>query len=382
MSLDRNAGQRLLDWLAAHQDELVATLGLLVRSESPSGAKPELDALADRLTDRFGPFGAIARIVHPTGDHLRLHVPGGPGRPALVLCHYDTVWPLGSLAANPFRVEDGVVRGPGCFDMKGGIVLLEYALRALAALGLELPRPLTVLLSADEEVGSPTSRPLIEAEAPLCEYVLVLESPLPGGVLKTARKGVGRFTLEIEGRAAHAGVEPERGVSAIVELAHQTLRVHALNAPEVGTTVNVGVVAGGTRPNVVAARARAEIDVRVATLAEAERVAAALQGLTPVLPEARLTVSGGLNRPPMERTPASAALFVRAREIARAALDQDLQEGATGGGSDGNFTAALGLPTLDGLGPDGRGAHAADEHVLVASLAPRAALLAALLHAL
>jgi glutamate carboxypeptidase len=282
---------------------------------------------------------------------------------------------MGTLASIPFSVDaDGVARGPGCFDMKSGLVLLYFALRCVAA---ELRRPLRILFTRDEEVGSTSSRPLIERYARGAVAAYVLESPLPGGTLKTARKGTGDFLVRVDGRAAHAGVEPQKGISATLELAHQTIALHALNDFAAGTTVNVGVVHGGTRPNVVAAAAEAQVDIRVSTLAEAARLEAAIRGLKPVLPGARLTITGGLNRPPMERSAAMGALFARAREIA-ASMDVDIDEGSTGGGSDGNFTAALGIPTLDGLGAEGEGAHAAHEHVLTDSLPRRAALLAGL----
>jgi glutamate carboxypeptidase len=237
------------------------------------------------------------------------------------------------------------------------------------------------LLTSDEEVGSPSSRALIERHALDAQYALVLESPLPGGVLKTARKGVGRFLVHVEGRAAHAGLEPEKGISAIDELARLVPQIHALTNPLTETTLNVGVIRGGTRSNVVAAQAEAEVDVRVWTLAEADRVNTAMLGLRPVRAAARIEVSGGLNRPPMERSAATATLFERAQAIGRD-LGQQLDEGSAGGGSDGNFTAALGIPTLDGLGALGDGAHAAHEHVIASSLAPRAALLTALLRGL
>ncbi len=363
--------------LTEQLDAMVATLGELVSIESPTDSPEGLRRLADRLVELFAPFGPVKRFPQDkAGDHLLLRVPGQvDDAPVLALCHYDTVWPLGSLAENPFRVEDGLARGPGVFDMKGGIVCLLYALRALAG---RPRRPLWALFTSDEETGSHTSRPLIEELARQSACVLVFESPLPGGTLKTARKGVGRYTVTIEGRAAHAGVEPEKGISAVQEAAHQVLAIHALNAPERGTTVNVGVVRAGTRANVVAARAELEVDVRVARADEAERVDTALHGLAPVLAGARIRVEGGLNRPPMERIPATVALFERARAIA-ASMGVDLREGATGGASDGNFTAALGIGTLDGLGPEGEGAHAAHEHVVVESLPRRAALAAGLL---
>jgi glutamate carboxypeptidase len=355
----------------------------LVAQETPSADKPALDAFGRRLADHFTTLGAeVACRPHPQrGDHWRLRLTPGAdpsARPALLLCHFDTVWPVGTLARRPWRLSDGRAYGPGAFDMKASFVLIEFALRALAQLGHPPARPVIALFTSDEEIGSPSSRPLIEAEAGLAAYALVLESPLAGGRLKTARKGVGRFSLTLTGRAAHAGIEPEQGISAIVELAHQILAISALAEPAVGTTINVGVVEGGSTPNVVPANANARIDVRVTTLAEAARIQAAMAGLTPRLTGAGLTVAGGFSRPPMERTPAITALFERARQLA-VGLGQSLTEGATGGASDGNFTAALGLPTLDGLGALGAGAHAEEEHVLVASLPERAALLALLL---
>jgi glutamate carboxypeptidase len=237
---------------------------------------------------------------------------------------------------------------------------------------------LQVLFTCDEEIGSPTSRAVIEETARGAALAYVLESPLPGGTLKTARKGTGDYRVRITGRAAHAGVEPQKGISATQELAQQILALHSLNDYAAGTTINVGVVHAGTRPNVVAAAAEAHVDVRVQTLAEADRIDAAIRGLRPHLPGAVLDIEGGLNRPPMERTPEMASLFARARDIA-ASMGVDLQEGSTGGGSDGNFTAALGIPTVDGLGPEGEGAHAAHEHVLTESFPRRAALVAGLL---
>jgi glutamate carboxypeptidase len=284
---------------------------------------------------------------------------------------------VGSFATHPFRVEEGKAYGPGIFDMQNSLVLVEYALRAVRDLALALPRPVTVLITSDEEVGSPTSRTLIEEEARRSAYVLVMESPLPGGVLKTSRKGVGRYTVEITGRAAHAGVEPEKGVSAIQELAHQVLKLHSLTELAQGTTVNVGVVHGGTVVNVVAAQAVAEVDVRAWSQAEAERIDQGILGLLPVTPGAQVRVRGGWNRPPLERR-MTAALFAQAQTIGRA-LGLTLDEGGTGGGSDGNFTAALGIPTLDGLGTPGHGAHADHEHIEVDQMPGRAALLAALL---
>ena len=292
--------------------------------------------------------------------------------------HFDTVWPVGTLGSMPFRVEGGQAFGPGVYDMKASLVLVEFALRAIRDLGQNPTRPVEVLLTSDEEIGSPTSRGLIEARARLSHSALIIEPPLADGSLKTARKGVGQYRITIEGKAAHAGVEPEKGISAVDELARITLSLHALSDPAAGTSVNVGVVEGGTTSNVVAARASAQVDVRARTREQAQTLDAAIRAIRPHHPEARLTVEGGFNRPPMERTPAGVALFERARAIGRT-MSLELGEGATGGGSDGNFTAALGVPTLDGLGARGAGAHAHHEQVDLASFPERAALLATLL---
>ncbi|HMQ35558.1 MAG TPA: M20 family metallopeptidase [Chloroflexaceae bacterium] len=374
----------LREHTAGRRAELLALAEALVNLETPSGDKPRCDALADQIAARFAPLGAVERVANPAGgDHVRVRVaaPGAPAdaRPALVLCHYDTVWPAGTVAARPVRVEGDTAYGPGLYDMKVSIAMAELALRAAAELGLPLPRPVILLFTSDEEIGSPTSRELIEATARGCAHVLVLEPPVePTGALKTARKGGGAFYVDVSGRAAHAGVEPEQGRSAIAELAHQILAVGALADPAAGTTLNVGVVRGGSGRNVVPAEAHMEIDVRVWTRAEAERVERAMAGLAPVTPDVRLAVRGGLNRPPMEPTPASAALFAQARAIG-AELGLDLAEGRTGGGSDGNFTSAAGAPTLDGLGAPGRGAHAEHEQIDVPGALGRLALLTALL---
>jgi glutamate carboxypeptidase len=361
--------------LEPRRGEMVDLLGRLVEIETPSDHPAGLERFAATLEELFGEFGPLRRH----GSHRLLEVEGRDGPHAVALCHYDTVWPLGTLDQIPFSVDaTGVARGPGCFDMKAGIVVLRSALAGLRALGYPLRRPLRVLFTSDEEVGSPTSRALIEQTATGAAVAYVLESPLPGGTLKTSRKGTGDYIVRIEGRAAHAGLEPEKGISAVQELAHQVLALHALNNPAVGTTVNVGTVQAGTRRNVVAASAELGVDIRVTALAEAERLDAAIRGLQPRLAGARLRVDGGLNRPPMERTQATGRLFDRARAIA-AAMGVQLDEGSAGGGSDGNFTAALGVPTLDGLGAEGEGAHAAHEQVVVESFPRRAALVAGLL---
>ena len=368
---------KILAALEPRLDEMVALLGELVSIESPTDDLEGLARMAARLEELFGPLGKIERFPQERhGPHFVVRIPGRTQeRPVLALGHYDTVWPTGTLKDRPFRVENGLARGPGVFDMKGGIVCLLYALRALEA---RPRRPVWVMLNSDEETGSFSSRELVERLARSCAHALVFEPALAGGALKTSRKGTGRYMVRIEGRAAHTGVEPEKGISAVQEAAHQVLAIHALNAPERGTTLNVGVLRAGTRANVVAAHAEMEVDVRAACPDEAERVNAALRGLTPVLSGAVVRVEGGFHRPPMERTPATAALFERARAVA-ASMGIELREGASGGGSDGNFTAALGLGTLDGLGPDGDGPHAVHEHVRVESLTRRAALIAGLL---
>jgi glutamate carboxypeptidase len=295
----------------------------------------------------------------------------------LLLGHFDTVWPIGTLERMPLRRDGPRLHGPGIFDMKAGIALGLAAVDALRAAGLPLP-PVTMLWTTDEEIGSGTSRDIIEAEARQSAAVLVLEPALPGGALKTARKGCGEFELTVHGVAAHAGLDPGKGASAIHELAAQIAAIERIQDLPRGISVNVGLVSGGSRPNVVAEEARATIDVRAPTREAADAVESAFRALHPARAGTRLTIRGGFDRPPMERTEAVAELFARASTVA-AALGRELGEGSAGGGSDGNFTAALGVPTLDGLGAVGDGAHAAHEHVDVTALPWRAALLAGLL---
>ncbi len=377
---------QLIPFFKEQEPQILETIGEHVKEETPTDEKKRLDAFAARLAERFASAGLEAETIanQRRGDHVRArfqipgHVAQAASSPALILCHYDTVWPVGSLDTHPFRVDDqGWAYGPGIFDMQSSLALAEYVLRGVQSLNLRLPRPVTVLATSDEEVGSQTSRALIEEEAQEAAYVLVLEPPLPGGVLKTTRKGGAHYALSITGRAAHAGVEPEKGVSAVQELAHQVLALHSLTDMEAGTTVNVGVVAAGTRPNVVAAHAKALVDVRAWTGAEMERVNNEIMGLEPFVPGIQLEVSGGVNRPPLERS-VTGSLFEQAKAIGQT-LGLDLQEGGTGGGSDGNLTGALGVPTLDGLGIPGEGAHADHEHIEVDKIGERAGLLTALL---
>jgi len=367
------------EWMKANLPSFLKDLEAFVRRESPSGDLAGLKEAALFLEEAFGPLkGRLSRKDTPKGPVLLLKREG-EGSPVLVLCHYDTVHPKGSFP-EAFRLERDRAVGPGVYDMKGGIIALLYALRHAEATGRRLP-PLEILFTPEEEVGSPESRPLIEAAAKKARAALVLEPPTAEGDLKVARKGVGLYRLKALGKAAHQGVEPEKGVNAILELAHQVLKVAALEDREKGTTLGPNVIRGGTVSNVVAEEAWVEIDLRAWTLEEARRVEEGLKALRPLLPGAKLALSGGLNRPPMEPTPESLALFQKARAIGES-LGLSLRPGRVGGGSDGNFTAALGVPTLDGLGLFGGDAHQRTEYVVVPEIPRRAALLAELLYAL
>jgi len=373
--------KEILKHCEQHLESILHTIDTLVRLESPSTDKAAVDRCGAVLAEMLRKAGAEVDVLAQAerGNHVRARIPG-QGRPVLLLGHFDTVWPLGTIERMPLRREGDRLHGPGIFDMKAGIALALAAAAALRATGTPHP-PVTMLWTTDEEIGSGTSRETIESEAGRCAAVLVLEPALPGGGLKTARKGCGEFELTVHGIAAHAGLDPGKGASAIHELAAQIAVIEQLQDLSRGISVNVGIVSGGSRPNVVAEEARATIDVRAPTREAAEAVEAAFRGLHPVRPGTRLTLKGGFERPPMERTAAVAGLFTRASEVA-SSLGRDLREGPAGGGSDGNFTAALGVPTLDGLGATGDGAHAAHEHVNVTDLPWRAALLAGLLSSL
>jgi len=363
----------------ARQDEMVESLRHMVELESPTGDKARVDLLGAWVSAQLEACGGTVERMPQTdaGDHWLVSWGSGDGG-TLLLHHLDTVHAVGTTVQAAWRLEDGRAYGPGALDMKGGIAVTLGALQGLRAAGVAPSLPVRCLLSSDEEMGSRTSRHIIEDLARRHRWVLVLEPALPNGSLKTRRKGTGVFVLEATGRAAHAGNNPEAGINAIVEIAHQIPKVHALAAPAQGTTVGVGVIEGGTRTNVVPEHCRVRIDVRVVEPEEQRRVEAGFAALRPVLPGAQLATRGGWNRPPMTRTPAIAAAFERARRIG-AALGLDLSEGGAGGGSDANFVAALGSAVLDGLGPRGDGAHSSLEYVEVDSLAERAALLAALL---
>ena len=372
----------ILHFCETERPWLLETIRALVERESPTHDKAAVDACGRELQSRLERIGArVTRIEQRiAGDHLRAEfgtVPPGDGPQILMLGHFDTVWDVGQLAAMPFAEKDGRLHGPGIFDMKAGIAVGLLAARALFEQGPPPGARLVLLFTTDEETGSGTSRALVEAEARRSAAVLVLEPALPGGAVKTSRKGCGVYELVVRGVAAHAGVDPGKGASAVRELARQILNVEALQDLERGVTLNVGVVAGGTRPNVVPDLATAAIDVRVPTMADAARVDDALATLRPEDPATSLQVRGAIDRPPLERTPQVVRLYELARQVA-AELGHALGEGGTGGGSDGNFTAALGIPTLDGLGAVGDGAHAVHEHVVTAHLPWRAALLAGL----
>jgi len=372
--------KHLLDHCERELTRTLETIEALAAIESPSTDKAAVDRCGAELARRLAAIGGDVELVRQRerGDHVLARFEGtAPGRPALLLGHFDTVWPVGTLERMPVRRDGDRLHGPGTFDMKAGIAIAMSAIAALRATGTPHP-PIVALWTTDEEIGSGTSRTLIETSARDAAGVLVLEPSLAGGALKTARKGCGEYELTVHGVAAHAGLDPGKGVSAIHELAAQIAAVERLQDLPRGISVNVGVIDGGSRPNVVAERARAIVDVRAPTREAADRIDAVFRALQPLRPGARLTVHGGFDRPPMERTAGGAALFAAAAAVA-ADLGRELGEGAAGGGSDGNFTAALGVPTLDGLGAIGDGAHAAHEHVDVPSLPWRGALAAGLI---
>jgi glutamate carboxypeptidase len=366
---------------------MVATVRELVEIESPSDNKEAVDRIAMFVAARFEALGGQTRFHRSNdfGDSLQVDF-SGPSRsagltqkPVLLLGHYDTVYPLGTLSGMPCQLQNGRLRGPGVLDMKSGIALMLHAIEALEAWHGELPRPVTVFLVSDEEVGSYSSRKTTEALARKSAGVLVLEPAAgPRGALKTARKGVGEYKLRVKGVAAHAGLDPGKGHSAILELARQIGAVAKLNDLRQGLSVNPGVIAGGTRTNVIAGEASAAIDVRIKSAKQASGIDRKLRSLKPFDRRCKLEISGGINRLPMERTAGVAALYEAAQELARH-VKWRLQEAAVGGGSDGNFTAGIGIPTLDGMGGVGDGAHAVHEHIEVAELPRRALLLAGMI---
>jgi glutamate carboxypeptidase len=373
----------LLSYARERRAEMVALIREFVECESPSDDPSAVNRFVELVSDTVTPFAKVKTFPGGRfGRHLvcEVQLPGKKrsGR-VMALGHVDTVWPIGTLRTMPFRQADGRLWGPGVLDMKAGIAFFVFAVRGLRELEIPVGSKVLLQLNSDEEVGSQSSRALTEKNAARSKAVLVLE---PGtgmeGKLKTARKGVGDFTVVVRGKASHAGVDFQAGASAVVELARQIDRIAGFTQVERGITVNPGVIAGGTRSNVVAAEARAEVDIRVRRLKDVPALEQKFRALKSYDPRCTVEVSGGLNRPPMERSAGIARLCRTAQKLARE-MGVELEESQTGGGSDGNFTAALGVPTLDGLGGVGEGAHAANESILIDRMADRTALIAKLL---
>ncbi len=360
-----------------------------VEIESPTSSKPHVDRMAAFFAREFArAHGTVRVLKHPAAGSSVIaefwgHSKAAPAKRRkriLLLGHIDTVWDAGTLARMPFRISKGRAHGPGILDMKSGIVIGLWAIRALRALKVTPSSPIRFFLNSDEEVSSLAFRKLILAEARGARAVLVLEPAADHGALKTARKGVGEFQITVHGRSAHAGINPAAGVNAIAELSRLLLRIEKLARPKQGLTLNVGVMHGGTRSNVIPELAWAAVDVRIPRASDQKIIERRIHSMKPCNPQARLEILGGINRPPMEHARA-AGLFLKAKKLGRQ-MGMKIEEACTGGGSDGNFTAALGIPTLDGLGGVGDGAHALHEHVVIAELPRRAALLAALIAAL
>jgi glutamate carboxypeptidase len=379
-------GKTLLSYFEEIQTEIVAFIRWLVEQESMSREAEANRRIAENLAEKLASMGADIELFSDPrfGATLQARYSSVAAsarvgnEQLLVVGHLDTVWPLGTVAERPFRIENGRAFGPGIFDMKAGVAIAAFAMRAINELGRKTQRPVTLLMTCDEETGSHFSREIIEAEARTASAALVLEPPIPGGTIKTSRKGVGEFELIIRGKPAHAGNDPRAGVSAITEMAHQILAINRLVDYARGTTLNVGVVRGGVLSNVIPAEARASIDMRFQSEDEGARITEAMASLKPVNDRARIEVRGGINRPPLVRTSEIGALFDHAKQLA-AEMNYELKEGSVGGGSDGNFIAAMGVPVLDGLGVDGAGAHAEHEHIIIEDIPRRAALLARLI---
>jgi glutamate carboxypeptidase len=380
---EANPAREFLRLLKPRLHNMLELLRLFVAAESPSLDKAAADRCCGLIAAEWSKRNVrVERIAQKhRGDQLRITYwpqKSSPEGQLLVLGHYDTVYSTGTLRKMPFRVSAGKAYGPGTFDMKAGIVQALFALQALQLTKAPLRKRLVFLWTSDEEIGSESSRKLLETEARRSDAVFVLEPSFgPRGLLKTARKGVGQAELVVHGRASHAGLAPEQGINAIHELAHQLTRIAKWNDPRRGVTINAGIVEGGTRTNVIPERARAVLDLRALRVSDMRSLEARLHGLRPLQKGARLEVTGGFDRPPLERK-MSASLFARAQSLAKQ-MPLSLGECIVGGGSDGNFTAALGVPTLDGLGAVGDGAHSSREHVLINTMPARAALLAALL---
>src|SRR5687767_1015621 len=380
------AAKLIHELLKSRQVEIETFIRALVETESPSGDEAGSRAAVELIAEAARGISSVSELkrvdVPAFGQHLviRAFNEQRSAGQILVVGHTDTVHARGSVAARPWRQDAGKIYGPGIFDMKANCALIIEVLRAMTELKIAPRFAITVVLTCDEEVGSFSGWPLLEeiAKSANTRYAFVMEPPAPGGRVKTGRKGTGIFAMKVEGKAAHAGLEPEKGASAILELARQTERLHAINGSGSGITINVGVVRGGTRSNVVAAEAEAEIDVRFSTEAESRELERMLSSVSPIDERTKVFVSGGINRPPLERTPAVIELFEKARAIA-AQLDFELGDAQVGGASDGNFIAALGIPVLDGLGISGDGAHAVHEHIEADDIARRGALIGGLL---
>ncbi|HVE58366.1 MAG TPA: M20 family metallopeptidase [Pyrinomonadaceae bacterium] len=373
---------KLLDFFQNTQERTIRRIQQLVEIESPSRDEAGSRMVATWLTDETRKISEnfkVERIlVEGYGEHLIIRAfESLSGKPVLLLGHTDTVHPRGTREKNPTRIEDGRLYGCGSFDMKANIVLMLEVLRAFTELELAPKNPLTILLSCDEEIGSYSGREIVEREAQGAEFCLVCE-PSAGGSVKTGRKGTGMFRIKTRGIPAHAGLEPEKGASAILEIARQIQIVHKLNNLAKGTTANACTITGGTTSNVIPAEAECEIDVRFTSMKEAERIENAIKNLTPFDERVTIEIEGEINRPPMERSRAVVKLYEKARRIA-AGFDYELGETQVGGASDGNFVAALGVPLLDGLGVSGAGAHTLDEFIFIEDIPKRATLLAKLL---
>jgi len=385
MKLSDSDVTALSDYFLSRQDAIVAFARALVETESPSGDEEGSKAMVSLLAAAAAGIGRASseRIASENyGEHLRvIAFPESREKPIIILGHTDTVHPRSSLLQRPWRVEGNRVYGPGIFDMKANCALALEAIRACVATGLSPQRPVVLLFTCDEETGSRTGRQLVEAQARRAHAVLVLEPPGSGGRAKTGRKGTGIFTIEARGRAAHAGLEPEKGINAILELARQTERLHSFNGSPGGISINVGTFHGGTVSNVVPAEARAEIDVRFSSAAEAALIANEIFNLRPYDARVQLIVKGGINRPPLERNDKVLGLYSQAKTLAHR-LNFELGEIQVGGASDGNFAAAAGAAVLDGLGIDGDGAHATHEHIIIDDIPRRGALLAGLIASL
>ena len=370
---------QLLEYFKSRQSDMLDQLTAMVQRESFTRDKSKVDLLVDFMEARFQSIGADSVQRFPqseVGDFLLAKWnEDAPGNPFLFLVHVDTVHPIGSLETMPIKMEDGRFYGPGAFDMKAGTVIALEAIQALQVLDKMPDRPIHFLLTTDEEIGSPCSETLIKERAAGCELVLVMEPATKEGTIKTWRKGGGKYTLTVEGRASHAGIAPQEGINAIIEFAQQALEINRLNDLKYGTSVSITMVDGGSAGNVIPAHVRAHIDTRILTMEAMENLHAALTNLYPKMPGAKVSCVRGTHRPPMERRP---DLFEKAAAIGER-HGVTIYEGGTGGGSDGNFTAAMGVPTLDGLGAHGNGAHALHEHIIISSLPRQAALIAAIL---